>query len=369
MSGLPQPALPPPTSALPQLPVSKIRTPSIAQDASSRLPSASSTPSKLALRAPSKINKPSPLPTASYAASSPNIPTLRSTSTAPSSHYGDAVSAEKELRRSVSIANFPQPPKVRRTGIESKNSSATASPTSETAPRRHSGESRKSSLRVKKLKPAASTDMLSQMYSGGQIPSLLNGSGDGKAVQSARKRGSNDQDSPLHSRSSSAQGSYSTSATTFDEERGREEGGHDVEDGNRRRDSGKKEKEGKGNVIVSVRVRPDAGGDKTSGKDWMVDGRQALIGYRGREGGDYYYGKLRPQVLPLYHVVRLLASLFASIMLRSTNPSILKPTLMTLVQIMYLHLMTRITRSTILRQNDWCVGSWRAIMGQCLLTA
>jgi centromeric protein E len=51
--------------------------------------------------------------------------------------------------------------------------------------------------------------------------------------------------------------------------------------------------EGKGNVIVSVRVRPDAGagaGGKTEGGEWMVDGRRALVAYRGKEGGDYYYG-------------------------------------------------------------------------------
>ena len=50
--------------------------------------------------------------------------------------------------------------------------------------------------------------------------------------------------------------------------------------------------DGKGNVIVSVRVRPDAGGNehRTDG-EWMVDGRKSLIGYNGKEGGDYYYGK------------------------------------------------------------------------------
>jgi len=50
--------------------------------------------------------------------------------------------------------------------------------------------------------------------------------------------------------------------------------------------------EGKGNVIVSVRVRPDAGANgqpaKTDG-EWMVDGRRSLVAYRGKEGGDYYY--------------------------------------------------------------------------------
>lgn len=291
-----QPALPPPTSALPQLPISKIRTPSSTSE-SSRLTSASPIPSKLALRTPSKITKPLPIPSASHASSSPNIPTLRSVSTASSLIRGGDQSPEKEVRRSVSIANFPQPPKVRRTGLESKYSSAAPSPVQETTPRRHSGEARKSSLRTRTLKPTVSSDMLGQMYSGGSTPSLLNGSGDGKAVSSAGARGSHDlagQDSPIHSRSSSAQGSYSTSATTFEdseEKRGREEGDSHV-DGSKRRESGRKEKESKGNVIVSVRVRPDAGGDKSSGKDWLVDGRQSLIGYRGRESGDYFYGKL-----------------------------------------------------------------------------
>lgn len=51
-------------------------------------------------------------------------------------------------------------------------------------------------------------------------------------------------------------------------------------------------KDGKGNVIVSVRVRPDVAsneGQKTD-LEWMVDGRRSLISYRGREGGEYLYG-------------------------------------------------------------------------------
>ena len=98
--------------------------------------------------------------------------------------------------------------------------------------------------------------------------------------------------SPPQSRSSSAQDSYSTSATTFEENgeapRGRELSA-DASNDNR----SSKPPEGKGNVIVSVRVRPDAGanGDraKTDG-EWMVDGRRSLVAYRGKEGGDYYYG-------------------------------------------------------------------------------
>lgn len=99
--------------------------------------------------------------------------------------------------------------------------------------------------------------------------------------------------SPSQSRSSSAQGSYSTSATTFEDvdenaRRAREDVEENIRDTKRHSAS----KEGKGNVIVSVRVRPDAveSSDKKSDGVWMVDGRKSLIAHRGRERGDYYYG-------------------------------------------------------------------------------
>ena len=51
-------------------------------------------------------------------------------------------------------------------------------------------------------------------------------------------------------------------------------------------------KDGKGNVIVSVRVRPDNGSKETKQEsEWEVDGKKALIVYKGREGGDYLYGR------------------------------------------------------------------------------
>lgn len=52
--------------------------------------------------------------------------------------------------------------------------------------------------------------------------------------------------------------------------------------------------DGKGNVIVSVRVRPDGGNNqgKEENNEWAVDGRQSMISYRGRDSGDYYYGRL-----------------------------------------------------------------------------
>ena len=52
-------------------------------------------------------------------------------------------------------------------------------------------------------------------------------------------------------------------------------------------------KEAKGNVIVSVRVRPDPSGNDSNRAEgeWLVDGRSSLVAYKGREGGDHYYGQ------------------------------------------------------------------------------
>jgi centromeric protein E len=117
---------------------------------------------------------------------------------------------------------------------------------------------------------------------------LLNGSGEGKSVAAGVRTsdGLLSVSSPPQSRSSSAQGSYSTSATTYDDppEGPKATPGMAV-------DSGASKTEGKGNVIVSVRVRPDAGGKNDQHREWMVEGKKQLISYRGKEGGDHYYGK------------------------------------------------------------------------------
>lgn len=85
-----------------------------------------------------------------------------------------------------------------------------------------------------------------------------------------------------------------TDGTTFEDtgeeaaDRGRPKSQETVTDS--KRDSGAT-KENKGNVLVSVRVRPDNGGGESNKADgeWMVDGRRSLISYKGREGGDYRY--------------------------------------------------------------------------------
>ena len=295
--------LPPPTSALPQLPVSKLRGPSTTPEVS-HISSASTATPKLALKTPSRVQKPPSTPAGSHATSSPSIPTLRSTSAHPTQSLGQDEAGNKEVRRSVSIANFPQPPKVpkvpqlpRKTGVESKFSSAAYYSLREPSRDTGASEPQTGSLRPKRLKTRPSNNTLGQIDSMSPTPTLLDGSGNSKAVQSVGSgtRRSNDLASlrsPDQSRTSSAQGSYSTSATTFEEadnRRGRDglmgySGGSE----SKKRHSGK---EGKENVIVSVRLRPDAGGDLLSNKDWLVDRRQSLVTYRGREGGDYIYGK------------------------------------------------------------------------------
>ena len=293
-----QPNIPPPTSALPQLPVSRSETSSTVPESSQHHQPVSPTTSKSGLKTPSRIVKPTASPSTNYTTSSPIVPTLRSNSSSHSQTQAEDSSTEKEIRRAVSIANFPQPPKVRRTGLDSKYSTATHSLLSEaTAQSRDGSATRVSSLRIKRLKTKASADGLGHLYSGGPTLTLFNGSGDGKTIPGVSKTTMSNElasvRSPPHSRSSSAQESYSTSATTFedtDEKRGKEEY-ISRNDGSKRRWSGRREHEGKGNVTVSVRVRPDASAEKSSGKDWMVDSRQSLVAYKGREGGDYYYGK------------------------------------------------------------------------------
>jgi centromeric protein E len=86
------------------------------------------------------------------------------------------------------------------------------------------------------------------------------------------------------------------------EERGRKASTDDAIDGD------KIGKDGKGNVIISVRVRPDQASTEPPKSDleWMVDGRRSMIGYRGREGGEYNYGKF----FSFPHLIRGVADMF-----------------------------------------------------------
>jgi centromeric protein E len=258
----PRPSQGPPTVALPALPVTKTRK------SAGGIPTPNAKPNpntpKSGLRAPSTTFLPpsSPPPTAA-------LPQPQARSVTGISNAG------KSLRKTVSINSFPQPPRS-----DARVASMPPSPLSTGV-----------STPGKKSKAS-----ITSMYQYNSTPSLLNGLGEGKSV--ARNAGVRTSDgvisisSPPQSRSSSAQDSYSTSATQYD----------DVGEGtSQKRDtiadlSGSKaapKGDGKGNVLVSVRVRPDAAGsdhNKPEG-EWMVDGRKSLIAYHGKEGGDYIYGR------------------------------------------------------------------------------
>ncbi|KAL8936078.1 MAG: hypothetical protein Q9216_005121 [Gyalolechia sp. 2 TL-2023] len=291
-SAVPQVAAGPLSSTIPSLSMQKARTDTPRNSESSKIPSA--TQSKTVQRTPSR---PSKLGNVSNGGSTPTIPTLRSTSNATQAPGLPGA----DVRRSVSIASFPQPPKVRSRLVTSPRSSPSATwPTLENSLRDSEDPGVRGilggGLKVRKLKTKTSSNALSQMYTSSQSPTLLNGTGDGKSIVNTEGHrtsdGINSLQSPAQSRSSSAQGSYSTSATTFEDIDENARRGRDaMEDDSIAGKSSSASKESKGNVIVSVRVRPDAAGngDTNSEGEWLVDGRRSLISYRGRERGNYYY--------------------------------------------------------------------------------
>ncbi|KAI9748301.1 MAG: oligomeric, coiled-coil, peripheral membrane protein [Chaenotheca gracillima] len=305
-----RPSLNPPTSALPALPNPKTRK-SLGE---SRLPY-----SMDANRSTSLL--PSPIVTSPHSSvSSPATPAGKDDDLDPMATADDAQSTSnalkpgnKVVRRTVSIAAFPQPPKTgsRMSSLPTSSPLARpARPSLSTQGNRRKSALRRSSTdkvspatpdggnRLKRPKTATASNGSLKSFTGSRTPTLLNGTGDTKSISSgAGARGSDgllSLPSPPQSRSSSAQGSCSTSATTFDEsgDSSPQEQSHDRADDDLRH--GSKSKEGKGNVIVSVRVRPDAGGadNPRPEGEWMVDGRRSLVAYRGREGGDYYYDQV-----------------------------------------------------------------------------
>ncbi|KAG6022328.1 hypothetical protein E4U40_004712 [Claviceps sp. LM458 group G5] len=257
----------PPNMALPALPVHKTRRSTENIPASAFGPaSAKTAPStpRSGLRAPSSILAP-PMPTPNGV--SPQHKALQNTN-----------AAGKTLRKTVSISSFPHPPRG-----DNRCSSLPPSPLA--------GEKSRS------RKSKSSKDLSHLTYSP-STPSLLNASGEGKSISSARiSDGLISISSPPQSRSSSAQDSYSTSATTYDDLA--EGSGSKHDSGIAVSDKRASKSDGRGNVVVSVRVRPDNNTNSSSNHgnttqsspegEWMVDGRKSLIAYKGKEGGDYIY--------------------------------------------------------------------------------
>ncbi|KAM5471215.1 Kinesin-like protein kip2 [Microsporum audouinii] len=267
----------PPTSALPPIPASKSRKSMPGPGESAKLYSTPSLPSKL--RSPTTAQTKSTVPSSlGPSSSSPNKSSFRSPSVCLTSG-----SPDKSIRRTVSIAAFPQPPKASRPSL-STQSSFSSNPTDSAKPA--------SGSRAKRKAPRIDTGAGSQLKNS-KTPSLLNGSGDGKSIPNSRNSGGHASViSPTQSRSSSTQDSYSTSATTYDDNEDSTRRGRDgVEEASGSSHRNSKTREGKGNVIVSVRVRPDLSSPdgKSSEGEWLVDGRRSLVSYRGKEGGDYYY--------------------------------------------------------------------------------
>lgn len=280
----------PPTTALPPLPTSRPRKSLPVVTKVGGDSNATQSPTKLC--SPSIPLRPSALPTSQYPASTSDVPTLRSTSS-----LGRASRSlpEKTVRKIVSIASFPQPPKAAsgpNTALSVSSVASLRKGSSDASSTATTGGSRS-----KRPSRVSATSTTVSGYRGSQTPSLLNGDGDGNSIPLSGSHRVSDGSNPSlpPSRSSSAQGSCSTSATTFEDtddvpRRGREDA-DEAEDSHRN----PRDKEVKGNVIVSVRVRPDTAGQESSRAEgeWMVDGRRSLVAYRGREGGDYHYGQFR----------------------------------------------------------------------------
>ncbi|KAL5396797.1 hypothetical protein PMIN06_006581 [Paraphaeosphaeria minitans] len=284
-----RPSIAPPTGPLPSLPVAKSRVSNVGS--ASRSSSASLLPARANnTRAVSSPQRPV---TRGHTSSTSNVPTIP-TLTATESSAGP-LPPGKTLRKTVSIGAFPQPPKhASRLGSHPPSPlSASSTPNGETVDSRIApgfkppiAPARRTSL--KKTTPRVSNVGGRSLIGKSPLspPSLLNGSGESLAVDGNHLS----LPSPPQSRSSSAQGSYATSATTFedigDEDAQNHAGASTMPD-----DSAT-QKDGKGNVIVSVRVRPDAGAKDTkqdTETEWEVSNKRALISYRGRDGGDHYY--------------------------------------------------------------------------------
>ncbi|KAF1920083.1 kinesin motor domain-containing protein [Ampelomyces quisqualis] len=288
MSGttLPRPSrssIAPPTGPLPSLPVAKTRHSNMGIAPRSSSPSTSLLPSPVvATRTLSSSALPYRYRPGSKHANSPSVLTLT-----PDDAHGGALPPGRTLRKTVSIGAFPQPPRHIGKSSPSSPLSSSSMPGGDVVDRRLSSVSKASvPSRTNSLKKPRTSNV------GGargllprsplSPPSFLNGSADSVAVDTSHLS----LPSPPQSRNSSPQGSYATSATTF-EDVGEDDARARTEN---KGGSSPLPKDGKGNVLVSVRVRPDVGVmDSKQEMEWAVDNKHALISYKGREGGDYTY--------------------------------------------------------------------------------
>lgn len=266
---LPRPSLPP-SSPLPSIPVPKTRR-------------RSSISSQHSLQAPSGTALPQPSRSPSARMRPGTVPHHIATSSLPKVPLNPAVVSNRQLRKTISIGSFPQPPIVGpRSSSQASSPVSSTSPINPLTPRTPGRRAVSQGTSLRRPPRTSSRATPSRNFTSGSATSLLNG-GEGKSVSYLNLP------SPPGSRASSAQDSYSTVDERDDIARGRHRSMDDVKS-----EADKQGKDSKGNVIVSVRVRPDAAtndGHKTE-LEWMVDGRRSLISYRGKEGGEYIYGEM-----------------------------------------------------------------------------
>jgi centromeric protein E len=135
--------------------------------------------------------------------------------------------------------------------------------------------------RTGKRRAGSTSSSKSARPSFGGSMSMINGSADGKTVPRESRLKPPGLPSPPQSRDPSPHGS---TATSF------EEYGADAAADTKSIKSIKDT--GKGNVVVGVRIRPEPPQEaKRSQQEWGVDGDEGIITYKGRDGGDYLYGK------------------------------------------------------------------------------
>lgn len=193
-----------------------------------------------------------PQPASARTASTSSIPNSASTHTSVTSitSAGSQIPSDgkRPLRKTISYNSFPQPPK----GSGTPNGTSPSSSTS-TTPR-----------------------------SSRQGPGVPNGVGRSVSVHSAGTRASN------------ASALANDLQTTPSEQTKTDEGSR-----GRHRPSSSHGKD-KGNVVISVRVRPekDANDDTAGAGEWLVEGKKASVSYRGREGGEYIYGSHQSPKIP-----------------------------------------------------------------------
>jgi centromeric protein E len=281
-TALPRPSLPP-TAPLPSIPVPKTRKSSLSSNPST--PSPANTGLPLPSRSPSGLSPLSPRPAlVPHHVATSSLPKLPTLGPSPAPHQSN-----RHLRKTISIGSFPQPPRPGpRTSSQASSPVSTCTSPNSPAPTSSLPKTPNTSRRAVSQgtlikRPPRTSSRVNQVRSFTGATSLLDGA-NGKSVSLLSLP------SPPSSRATSAQGSYETGEEDMEERmRGRVRSMDDV-----RSEADRQGKDTKGNVLVSVRVRPDVPSNEASKSEleWMVDGRRSLISYRGKEGGEYVYGKL-----------------------------------------------------------------------------